>query len=384
MTNERLARLDPAHYGLPAADLARLQTPALAIHLDRVRANVERMAAWLGGDLDRWRPHVKTAKIPEVFRLLARRGVRRFKCATTREAFHLMQAFEEEQIRGADVLIAYAHAGPALQRLTMLAERFPETRLSVLAEDPSAAAAVPARLGVFVDVNPGMDRTGIPMSERDSIGAVARAAGPRFRGVHFYEGHIRDADGRIRGHRSAGLFEELVTIVRSLQAGGLVVEEVVTSGTPTFRAALAFPALRDLAEARHRVSPGTVVYHDAASDAFEELDLEPAAVVLSRVVSHPGPRLVTCDAGSKSLAAEAGDPCAIVPGRPGLVARRPSEEHLPFDVAAGERPARGEVLSLIPRHVCPTVNLAEEALLVDGGRIVMTVPVAARAHETWT
>jgi D-serine deaminase-like pyridoxal phosphate-dependent protein len=201
--------------------------------------------------------------------------------------------------------------------------------------------------------------------------------------VHFYEGHVRDTDPRIRGHRAAVLFEELVTIVRGLQARGLHVEEVVTSGTPTFRASLAFPALRDLAEARHRVSPGTVVYHDAASDAFEDLDLEPAAVVLTRVISHPGPRIVTCDAGSKSVAAEAGDPCAIVLGHPALVARRPSEEHLPFDVAAGERPARGDVLALVPRHVCPTVNLAEEAVLVEGGRIVMTVPVAARAHETW-
>ena len=90
---------------------------------------------------------------------------------------------------------------------------------------------------------------------------------------------------------------------------------------------------------------------------------------------------VTCDAGSKSVAAEAGDPCAHVLGRPELVARTPNEEHLPLHVSAGPRPARGTMLQLVPRHVCPTVNLAEEAVLIEDGEVRDVVPVAARAHE---
>jgi D-serine deaminase-like pyridoxal phosphate-dependent protein len=70
-------------------------------------------------------------------------------------------------------------------------------------------------------------------------------------------------------------------------------------------------------------------------------------------------------------------------GRPEIVAERPSEEHLPLRVTAGTPPERGEVLMLVPRHVCPTVNLAEEAVLVEGGRVVSTVPVSARAHDVW-
>ena len=45
------------------------------------------------------------------------------------------------------------------------------------------------------------------------------------------------------------------------------------------------------------------------------------------------------------------------------------------------RPERGTALMLVPQHVCPTVNLAEEALLMEGGRLVDKVPVAARAHD---
>ena len=68
-------------------------------------------------------------------------------------------------------------------------------------------------------------------------------------------------------------------------------------------------------------------------------------------------------------------------GRPELLALPPNEEHLPLEVQNGARPARGEVLQLVPRHVCPTTNLAEEAVLIEGGRVLDVVPVAARAHE---
>jgi D-serine deaminase-like pyridoxal phosphate-dependent protein len=98
------------------------------------------------------------------------------------------------------------------------------------------------------------------------------------------------------------------------------------------------------------------------------------------VVSHPLADRVTADAGSKSIAAEAGDPCAFALGHPGLEALTPSEEHLPFAVRSGQRPPRGTELYLVPRHVCPTVNLAEQALLVDGENIVVS-RVRARAHD---
>ena len=131
----------------------------------------------------------------------------------------------------------------------------------------------------------------------------------------------------------------------------------------------------------HRVSPGTVVFHDARSELENpDVSLTPAALVASRVISRPADDVVTCDAGSKSVAADAGDPCAFALGRQGLEALPPSEEHLPLR-CAGDRPARGDMLLLVPRHVCPTVNLAEQAVLVEAGRAPRVVPVAARAHE---
>jgi len=380
----RPARFEPGGYALPADVAARVLTPALVVYLDRVRANLRRVIE-LVGDPERWRPHVKTAKIPEVLAELAHAGVRHFKCATTRELEVLLEALAGAGLHDPDVLVAYAHVGPALARSTALARAHPRARVSILCEDPDEVARIPARLSIFVDVNPGMDRCGIPLERHGLIAAVARAAGARFRGIHAYEGHLHEADLVRRERRAFACYARLLELVAALGRDGLRVDEVVTSGTPSFLHALRFPRWGELGGGVQCVSPGTVVYHDLRSEEQNPgLGLVPAALVLSRVVSHPCPGRVTLDAGSKALAAEAGDPCAQVLGRPELAARTPSEEHLPVDVLDGSVPRRGEALLLVPRHVCPTVNLAEQALLVEGGAVRAVVSVAARAHDVLT
>jgi D-serine deaminase-like pyridoxal phosphate-dependent protein len=373
--------LDPADYALPT-DLTRdLLSPALVVYLDNVRHNV-RVVIERAGDVDRWRPHVKTSKLPAVWAELAAAGVRHFKCATTREALHLGRMLDAQDVAGADVLLAHPLVGPALERLGQIARAHPATRFDVLCEAAEIVRDVPPEVGVYVDVNPGMDRTGIPLGQDERIHAVARAAGARFRGVHFYDGHLHDLDGAARAAQVHAGYAPLLELVAGLAAAGSPVAEVITAGTPAFLAALDHAPLRALEGTLHRVSPGTVTFHDARSQAENpQLPLRPAALVFTRVVSHPAADRVTCDAGSKSLAAEAGDPCAEVLGHPELVAETPNEEHLPLRVRAGERPRRGTELLLVPRHVCPTVNLAEEAVLIEGGAVREVAPVAARAHE---
>ena len=377
--SDPFARLDLADYRLPRAIEERLLSPALVVYIDRVRENLRRMIAYAGTS-DRWRPHVKTTKIPDVWTELVAAGLRNFKCATTREAQCLLGVLEGSGTTQADLLVAYPLVGPSLRVLGQLAERHPGVRVSVLCEDPEHVRSIPPSLSVFVDVNPGMHRTGIPISERALIQAVARTAGRRFRGVHYYDGHLHAGTPQERRDAVFACYAPLLDLCDALAREGSAVEEVITSGTPTFLHALRF-ARFDGADFRHRISPGTVVYHDLRSEEENPgLDLVPAALVRARVVSHPSDGIVTCDAGSKSIAAEAGDPCAAVLGHPELEALTPSEEHLPLRVHGPRRPERGETLLLVPRHVCPTVNLAEEALLVDGDE-ARVASVRARAHD---
>jgi D-serine deaminase-like pyridoxal phosphate-dependent protein len=360
----------PERYRIPDAARASLLTPALIVFMERVRENLANLVA-RAGDPARLRPHVKTAKIPEVFAEEVRAGIRAFKCATTREAEELLAVLRDEGIEGGDVLVAYPHLGTNLERLAALARAHPETTLSVLVEDPDLS--VPEPLEIFADVNCGMDRTGVPMSDRRTIEAVARRAKDRFRGLHAYEGHVHEGSYAARKATCFSIYDELSDLVRFL--GG--VGELVTSGTPSFMPALEYEPFRAM---HHRISPGTIVYFDHRSHTdCEELDFVPAALVLSRVVSYPTDRRFTCDAGSKALASEAGSPVAVILGHSEHRAQEPNEEHLPFETDA-ERPERGETLLLFPRHVCPTVNLAEQALLIDRGE-ARAVSVRARAHH---
>ncbi len=49
---------------------------------------------------------------------------------------------------------------------------------------------------------------------------------------------------------------------------------------------------------------------------------------------------------------------------------------------AGIMPRIGDKLYLIPRHVCPSVNNFDEALMIAGGRIAGVERVTARGHES--
>jgi D-serine deaminase-like pyridoxal phosphate-dependent protein len=102
---------------------------------------------------------------------------------------------------------------------------------------------------------------------------------------------------------------------------------------------------------------------------------------MTRVVSHPAPGLITCDAGHKTVSADAGVPTCAVLGHPELEPLTPSEEHLPMRVTGTQIPHIGQLLFLIPRHVCPTVNNFDEALLISGGKLLAVEPVSARGRE---
>ncbi len=361
-------------------ELAELQTPALLIELPRVRHNLQRMQQLLAphGGLDRWRPHVKTCKVPPVLDLLLQHGLRRFKCATTREAAVLLDCADAAGT-AVDLLVAFPHRGANLVRLAALARSRPQHRVAVLTEDPGHATSVRAQhagLALFLDLDPGWHRSGVPLEDHARIRATVAAAGDALAGTHCYEGHLRDPAPAVRAARAAPIFATLRALLDELRQSHL---ELITSGTPGLLAALTDPALAGIT---HRVSPGTVVYWDLASEELGIPGFRPAALVLARVASAPRAGRITLDAGSKAIDAAAGDPCAAVEGWPGLLALHPSEEHLPVQVQHGDAPPPGTLLRLIPRHVCPTVNLADEAVLVGDAGIEAIVPVAARGHET--
>jgi D-serine deaminase-like pyridoxal phosphate-dependent protein len=170
-----------------------------------------------------------------------------------------------------------------------------------------------------------------------------------------------------------------------IESQGIAVPEVITSGTSTFVCALSYPGFAQVSSV-HRVSPGTLLYCDVTS--LHQLPTSagyvPSALVLSTVVSNPRRDRITCDAGHKSVSADAGVPTCFVVGHPDFRPQSPSEEHLPIDVDGPALPGIGEQLFLLPRHICPTVNNFDHALIVRSGRLQGVERVTARGHEAPT
>src|SRR5580704_5176979 len=175
----------PWHQSYGVSAVEDVLTPALLLYPDLVAANIERTLKLLDGDADRWRVHIKTAKLGYTLRLLVERGVRNFKCATTLELLVACRS------GAADVLLAYPVMGANARRAREIADRFPNVRISVLAENDEQVRQWRASpVGVFLDINPGMNRTGIEESRSDKIVALAGAIGDpglEFRGLHYYE-----------------------------------------------------------------------------------------------------------------------------------------------------------------------------------------------------
>ncbi len=355
-----------------------LSTPALVIDLGSARRNIAAAVKSIGSP-DRWRPHVKTAKVAPVMALYLDAGVRQFKCATLLEASVLADCRSAANGTGpADILIAHHLFGPALVQLEALAKKHPTVRFSTLVESASQVPSVPDSVGVFADIDLGMHRTGLDVDDVAETLAIARAAGPRFGGLHAYDGHRHEHDLGERERLAHAGYDRVLRSHGELQSAGIEPVEIITSGTPAYPAALTHSGLGEI---HHRVSPGTVVYHDLRTrEQLPDHAIEFAVTVLTRVASLPSTDLFTVDAGSKAIEAASPSLIASAIELPEAKALRQSEEHTVFRCDPAIRPSRGDLLRLVPGHVCPTVNLASTCLLMEDGQPLGLAPVAARGH----
>ncbi len=353
------------------SNIAELDTPALVVYPDRVRENIRR-AIDMTRDPARLRPHVKTHKSPQVTRMMLEAGIRQFKCATIAEA-------EMLALQGApDVLLAYQPIGPKVERLAALIGKFPTTLFSCLIDHAGAAramagvfAAAGLEVPVWLDINVGMDRTGIAPGPAavDLYREAATWQGIDPVGLHAYDGHIRDSDPADRARRCDAAFETVLATREAIgegtagAAGGSRLT-IVTGGSPTF-------PIHARRAAEIQCSPGTFVYWDKGyGDQFPDQPFEPAALVVTRVISLRGDTRLCLDLGHKSISAEneITKRVGFLNG-PGLTPVGQSEEHLVMETGPSRNFEIGDVFYGIPYHICPTVALYERAFVVENGKV---------------
>ncbi|WP_427889152.1 alanine racemase [Kribbella sp. GL6] len=352
-------------------DLALLQnerTPAFVIDADAVRRNIDEVLRRVG-DPRGWRCHVKTARSTWGYRLLLERGLTRFKCSTVEELRALAEA-------GApDVLLAFPAVGPTQHAVAEVARRHPEVRVSALVDSIAALETWIPPVEVFVDVDTGMHRTGVPIEDTAAVLRLARDVvdrGYRFRGLHSYDGHLADApredlltwDQRLLAETAAALAD-----------AGCPPDEVVMGSSHTFTDVLDEPWT---GPGERTVGPGTVLYNDGRSlQRFgQNSGFAPAAGVLTRVVSVAGDR-VTTDAGLASAQVDAGRPHVQVADRPDLEVVSVAQEHLVLR-RTREPVTVGDLLLLVPMHVDTAIIQFDRLLIADTD--ITSVPAVGR----WT
>jgi D-serine deaminase-like pyridoxal phosphate-dependent protein len=346
-------------------DIENLDSPALVVIPSRVKANIQ-TAIQMVGDVARLRPHVKTNKSAAATTLMLDAGITKFKCATIAEAEML------GQIGAPDVVLAYQPTGPKLRRFVDLVKKFSATKYGCLTDNLSAAREQSAmfsknqlKLAVYVDLNVGMNRTGV-CPGKDAIDVCeycSTAQGIEFAGLHAYDGHLRNSDIQIRKKECDEAFSLVEKLKAELSTMGIPVPNVIVGGSPTFP----IHAKRENVEC----SPGTFVYWDKGYlDQCPEQNFVPAAVLVTRIISLPSPTKICTDLGHKSVAAENEITRRVFfLNAPDLKPVNQSEEHLVCEVDEGHRYKTGDVLYGLPYHICPTVALYERVYVVEDGKI---------------
>jgi D-serine deaminase-like pyridoxal phosphate-dependent protein/enamine deaminase RidA (YjgF/YER057c/UK114 family) len=357
-------------------DLTAVPSPALLLGVEAIRENLRRMET-IAGSPARLRPHVKTHKQGWIVKEQLALGITRYKCATLAEAEMCAQA-------GApDVLLAMQPVGPNVPRLLALQQAFPRTTFSTIADDAGAVraiegvmAAAGSTIEVLVDLDIGQRRTGIrPGPAAVTLyRAIAESSSLRAGGLHAYDGHLHHSDPIERAAACEKAFAPVLILRDELVAQGLPVPRIVAGGTPTFP----MHAAREDVEC----GPGTSVLWDAGyTTRFPDLRFAIAAALLTRVVSKPGENLLCLDLGYKAVASEMPHPRVVFPQLPDAVAVAHNEEHLVIETANAAQFSVGDALIGVPWHICPTLALHGEAILIEGGRVTRSEAIEARARR---
>jgi len=350
-----------------AAKIAReYGTPCAVIDMDKVERNIARIQAQCDTAGVANRPHIKTHKSPDLAKLQIAAGAHGITCQKIGEAEIMADAGIS------NILISYNLIGE--EKMARLAALQAKADMTVAADNATVIAGLPEAakrsgrtLSVVVECDTGRKRAGVetPTEAIQLARQIAASEGLRFAGFMLYPTET----GWDEAQR---FYDEALAGVR---AEGLDAAIVSTGGSPNLKN---LGKLRGATE--HR--PGTYIYNDRMQVAAGVATWDDCALhIYSTVVSRAAPERGILDAGSKTLTTDTGglDGHGLILEHPEAKIARFAEEHGFLDLSrSNTRPNIGDVVRIVPNHVCVVVNMMDEVVMVRGDEIIGTLPVAAR------
>ena len=354
-----------------------LDTPRIVVDISRVAANIDRLQVEMDRRGIALRPHAKTHKSVAIARMQLGAGARGITVGTLGEA----ETFVAAGIT--DVFVAYpvwASTAKAA-RLRGLVAAAPGLRVgveSVAAVERLADAMTEgeSRPAVLVEVDPGNGRTGVASPGLAlEIARTARDRGLDVIGVFSHGGH------GYRPNRAARAGQDevsaLAAAAAALRRGGFEVPVISAGSTPTMLSA----ATGAVTEMR----AGTYVLGDRQQAILGSIPVEGCALAVAATVVSVHDDRIVIDAGAKALTKDRADFLSGhggIVGYPDLVIERVNDYHgIVVAPQARRRPGLGDVVAVIPNHVCPVVDLVDEITVLTASGSVEAWPVDARGRS---
>ncbi len=356
-------------------DPSKLISPSLLVYPERIKKNIDLMIEMAGG-VDFLRPHVKTHKMAEIIKMQMDKGIFKFKCATIAEAELLAKC------KVKDILLAMQPVAKNVSRFFELVKQYPNSNFSTIIDNLQSAKEIStlsstksSPTSLWMDVNNGMNRTGIEPDEKavELYHFISADENLLAKGFHVYDGHIRNSNIEERIKICNKAFETVIELKDKLESLGIQVENIIAGGSPTFPI---HSKRKDI-----DASPGTTLLWDEGyGSMFQDMKFLHAAVLFTRVISKPTTHLTCFDLGHKSVASEMNFPrvkflntnCKQI-GQ--------SEEHLVIENPNDKTFQIGDHAYAIPIHICPSVAKYKKVITIVQGEITGSWEVAARDHQ---
>jgi 3-hydroxy-D-aspartate aldolase len=354
-----------------------IDSPSVVLYEEHLMFNLYKMLEMVQGDTSKLMPHIKTNKMPEVIKRMLALGIKNFKTSTIAEA-------EMAAAEGAEsVLIAHQLVGPKIERLISLIKYFPETKFSTIIDNSNSLERLNdevsqrnLKVNIYIDINNGMNRSGIELGPEldELIIQLMSSNNLLFKGLHVYDGHLRDSEFKSRKQKVEDDLKTVNTLFSKLEKNNSELQ-LVCGGTPSFTS--------HLTEDNRICSPGTCLFWDwGYGEKLKEQEFKTAALLVTRVISKPTKGIVTIDLGHKAVASENPIDCRVkFLNLDNYKLLSQSEEHGVLQVENWNDFNVGDVIYGIPYHICPTINLYDEVSVIENNRKVKNWEITARKRK---
>lgn len=362
----------------------QLETPALIVDHAKMIENLKRMQAYADSHNVKLRPHAKTHKTPALALLQQQMGCSGITVAKVGEAEVMAAAGLK------DIFIANEIVGASkYKRIQKLAETIEisfgldSVEQAALIEESFKDAEKPAQCLVEIEV--GENRSGmVEEGEFQNLLTYLKENCPHIhlKGVFSHDGSSYSEPTIEEALRKSVIAQERTLLFANMaKAAGFDISVVSIGSTPSMANG------SDILEGITEVRPGTYIFMDASQYNATGRTWNFAATVLATVISKPTEERVILDVGAKGLTMQkrsegicAVEGAGMLPDYPGTYIDKMYDEHaIIYNKAFHDAVKVGDVVRILPVHICPVVNLYDKMYLIDEyGHVGRILDIACR------